>query len=575
MKTFIDYGIDTGNKMGVEVKTTCPQCSQHRKKRNYPCLNVNTDKGVWNCWHCGWSGTLKGGEWQKPEVKKAYTKPDYVAKSEGIPSDIETWFEARGIPSSVLKRNQIGKGTAYFPQIEEERGCILFPYFRGSEVVNIKFRTKDKLFRMSAGAERVLYGLNDIEPAALIWVEGEIDKLSVEVAGFTSCVSVPDGAPAPDSKSYANKFDFMQDPAIEKVQLHIIAVDNDAPGIRLKEELVRRLGRDKCHIVTWPEGCKDANEVLTRHGAAALEDALRGAQPLPIEGTHRAREFLSTMLEHYEHGAPKGVSTGWHDMDPLYNVMPGEWTLVTGIPGHGKSEWLDALCTNLARRLGWTFAMFSPENQPLEYHAEKLLEKYVGKPFGNGPSERMTAGELDAAATWLDSHFTFVLPELPTVESLLETARSLVRRHGISGFVIDPWNEIDHSRASQISETEHISQSLSKIRQFARDYKVHVWLVAHPTKLQKDKITGAYPVPTPYDVSGSAHWRNKADNCISVYRDVQSQDGIVQVHVQKVRKKTNGRVGVLELRYNHIVGQYSCLQPAYYPKIERKRKEAA
>lgn len=573
MKTFIDYGIDIGNKTGLEVKTTCPQCSAQRKKRSYPCLNVNTDKGLWNCWHCGWAGSLKAGEWERPQIKRVFTKPDYVAKSEAIPTDIATWFEARGIPASVLRRNQIGKGMAYFPQIEEERPCILFPYFRGTEVVNIKFRTKDKLFRMSAGAERVLYGLNDIESAALIWVEGEIDKLSVEVAGYTSCVSVPDGAPAPDSKSYANKFDFMQDPALDKVALHIIAVDNDAPGIRLKEELVRRLGRDKCHIVTWPDGCKDANEVLTRYGVQALDEALRGAQPLPIEGTHRVADFVGKMREHYEHGSPKGVSTGWHDLDPLYTVMEGEWTLVTGIPGHGKSEWLDALSVNLARRLGWTFAMFSPENQPLEYHAEKLVEKYVGKPFRAGPHERMTEAEFEDASTWLDNHFTFVLPELPTVETIIETAKSLVRRHGISGFVIDPWNEIDHSRASQITETEHISQSLSRIRKFARDFNVHVWLVAHPAKLRKEG--NAYPVPTPYDVSGSAHWRNKADNCIAVYRDVQAEDSLVQIHVQKVRKKTNGRVGVAELRYNKLVGQYTCQQPAYFPKVQPRRKETA
>lgn len=574
MKTFIDYGIDIGNKTGIEVKTTCPQCSAQRKKRNYPCLNVNTDKGVWNCWHCGWSGTLKAGEQERPQIKRVYTKPDYVAKSEAIPADISAWFQARGITEAVLKRNQIGKGTAYFPQIEEERGCILFPYFRGTEVVNIKYRTKDKLFRMSAGAERILYGVNDINETCLIWVEGEIDKLSVEVAGYTSCVSVPDGAPAPDSKSYANKFDFMQDAALDKVALHIIAVDADAPGVRLKEELIRRLGRDKCHVVTWPHGCKDANEVLTRLGAAAVDEALRAAQPLPIEGTHRVIEFLGTMREHYEHGSPKGVSTGWHEMDPLYTVMPGEWTLVTGIPGHGKSEWLDALCVNLARRLGWTFAMFSPENQPLEYHAEKLIEKYVGKPFRDGRTDRMSEAEFESATTWLDSHFTFVLPELPTVETILEVARSLVRRHGISGFVIDPWNEIDHSRASQITETEHISQSLSKIRQFARECQVHVWVVAHPAKLRKEG--NHYPVPTPYDVSGSAHWRNKADNCIAIYRDVQDEDGLVQIHVQKVRKKTNGRVGVAELRYNALVGQYSCQNPAYWPKVPgRKSKETA
>jgi hypothetical protein len=66
-----------------------------------------------------------------------------------------------------------------------------------------------------------------------------------------------------------------------------------------------------------------------------------------------------------------------------------------------------------------------------------------------------------------------------------------------------------------------------------------------------------YPVPTPYDISGSAHWRNKADNAITVYRDVTAEYGLVQVHVQKVRFKHCGRVGVAELRYDRLTGRYS------------------
>lgn len=574
MRSFADYGIDIGNRSGEEVKTTCPQCSAHRKKKNYPCLNVNTEKGVWNCWHCGWAGALKTGEWQRPELKREYVRPAYVATPSAVDAGVAKWFAGRGISETVLVRNRIAKGSIYFPQVEDERSCVMFPYYRGEEVVNVKYRTHDKLFRMAAGAERVLYGLNDIVPECLVWVEGEIDKLSVEMAGQTSCVSVPDGAPAPDSKSYANKFDFLADPALEAVQLHVIAVDNDPPGVRLKEELVRRLGRAKCVIATWPEGCKDANEVLVQHGAEILAECLAGAQPLPVEGTYQVIDFIEEIRDHYRHGVPKGIEPGWHGLEPFYRVMPGEWTLVTGIPGHGKSEWLDALCVNLARNHGWTFGVFSPENMPLSYHAEKVMEKYMGKPFGNGPSERMTPREVDEATVWLNDHFTFVLPDMPTVDGLIEVARQLVQTRGVRGFVIDPWNEIDHSRSAQLSETEHISQCLSRIRKFARECQVHVWLVAHPAKLYKGN-DGKYPVPTPYDVSGSAHWRNKADNCITVFRDVLAEDGLVDIHVQKVRKKANGRVGVCQLKYNAVVGQYSDVLPAYYPQsMPRGRRTA-
>lgn len=571
MKTFSDFGIDLGNRSGVEVKTTCPQCSPARKKKNYPCLNVNTDKECWNCWHCGWAGTLKGGEWQKPEIRRVYAKPAFTP--DATPNEkFEKWFAGRGISAEVLQRNRIARGEAYFPQVEEERPCIQFPYYRGAEVVNVKYRTHDKLFRMAAGAERILYGMNDIDPRVLVWVEGEIDKLSMEMAGVLSCVSVPDGAPAADSKTYSNKFDFLDDPIIAAVQSHIIAVDNDAPGVRLQEELIRRLGRDKCLTVVWPEGCKDANDVLLKHGVEVVGDCIANARELPIEGTYRAEDLLEKLFNDYDHGVKKGESTNWTVMDDTYRVMPGEWTLITGIPGHGKSEWLDALAINLAQSQGWTFAVYSPENQPVEDHIEKIAEKIVAKPYGHGRPGQMTREEARTAIDFITEHFTFMLPEYPTVEKLLMTARELVIRRGIRGFIIDPWNEINPVRDPGMSETDYISQALTKIRTFARANQVHVWVVAHPTKLQKDRQTGVYPVPTPYDVSGSAHWRNKADNCIAIYRDVTDEGAPVQVHVQKIRKKANGRVGMVEFDYDRISGRYTPTRKGVMPNTYSSHK---
>ncbi|NPT59067.1 DnaB-like helicase C-terminal domain-containing protein [Paraburkholderia elongata] len=577
MKNFIDFGIDVGGHTTGEHKALCPQCSHTRKKKNLKVLNVNVDKGVWNCWHCSWSGTLKGGEWQKPEVRKVYTKPVFV-KVDKKTDELQAWFDTRGISAEVVQRNQITLGKEYFPQVEEERGCVLFPYFRGEEVINIKYRTRDKLFRMASGAERILYGINDINPEVLVWVEGEIDKLSVEMAGLTSCVSVPDGAPAADSKSYSNKFDFLTEKALEAVKLHIIAVDSDEPGVRLQEELVRRLGREKCLIVVWPKDCKDANEVLLTHGVETLADCIANARALPIEGTYSVDDIIESIFNDYEYGPERGVSTSWAEMDDTYRVMTGEWTLVTGIPGHGKSEWLDALALNLSKHYGWNFGIFSPENQPLKYHVEKLTEKIVGKPFSEGFTERMSFKEMGEALKFVNDHFHFMLPDYPTVDGLLDTSQQLVLRHGIRGLIIDPWNEINPARDGNVTETDYISQALTKIRTFARRNQVHVWLVAHPTKLQKDKTSGAYPVPTPYDVSGSAHWRNKADNCITVYRDMVQHGSPVQVHVQKVRKKSNGKVGMVEFDYDHICGRYKPYKKNVLPNtysMRKVQKEAA
>ena len=67
---------------------------------------------------------------------------------------------------------------------------------------------------------------------------------------------------------------------------------------------------------------------------------------------------------------------------------------------------------------------------------------------------------------------------------------------------------------------------------------------------------GNYPVPRPYDISGSAHWFNKADNCIAIWRDVMNNPQLTQVHIQKVRFNSTGHPGVAELLYDYNQASY-------------------
>ncbi len=263
------------------------------------------------------------------------------------------------------------------------------------------------------------------------------------------------------------------------------------------------------------------------------------------------------VADYYANGLPKGVSTGWMAVDEFYTVKRGEFTIVTGIPGHGKSEWLDALMVNLAVKHDFHFANFSPENHPIELHCAKLMEKYCGKPFDRGPTDRMGSEESLEALEWANKHFRFILPEAEqlSLAHILDQAKDAHRFSKPMGIVIDPWNELDHRRPEGLTETEYISQSLSMVRSYAREFNTHVWLVAHPTKLLRDK-DGKYPVPTPYDISGSAHWRNKADNCITLWRDVAENSQNVEVHIQKVRFKQVGKIGLAKLLYDRVTGRY-------------------
>lgn len=297
------------------------------------------------------------------------------------------------------------------------------------------------------------------------------------------------------------------------------------------------------------------------------------------EGIHFVREFTDRIRNLYRNGMRGGVSTGLPALDWYYTVKLGQWSVVTGIPGHGKTAILDTILHNLAEIHSWKIAVTSIENQPLERHAAQLIAIHTGQPFGKGEVARMSESAMEHAMAWLDEHFVFILPDEGdcTVGGILDRVQWIDENgFSVQGIVIDPWNELEHRRPAGMNETEYVSQSLTRMRRFARSRDKHLWLVAHPTKLQKDIKLGTYPVPTLYDVSGSAHFRNKADFGISIWRDVMNEHSATEIHVQKVRFRECGRVGKCELYFDIVSGRFTENLPSYdrYMNVEDKEREA-
>lgn len=569
MKSWSDIGISVPDSAAGEYYTTCPKCSPTRKNNKAKCLSANITEGVWFCHHCSWSGSLKKGEWSKAEVKREWTRPTY-APPQTADDKLMVWFHRRGIPSKVVIRNKIKASEVFMPQAGTKVLAIAFPYFRGGECLNVKYRDYDKNFRMEANAEQTFYGLDDILPNMVVVVEGEMDKLAVEAAGITSCISVPAGAPNADSKEYSSKFDFLENSMdqIAGVKCFVLATDADPNGRRLEDELGRRLGKHRCKRVVWPDDCKDANDVLLKHGPEVLQSCIMDSRHFPIDGVFTVEDFAQDIDDLYVKGFQRGDLLGYQALDELYSVVPGELTVITGIPNHGKSEFLDQMLVRLVMQHGYRIGIFSPENQPLAYHFYKLAEKYVGKPgFGRG---RFTQAEMAKAKTWCKDHFRFVLPkpEDRTVEKVLGVAAEVVLRDGIKGLVLDPWNEFEHNRANGMSEHEYIGWALMRVKEFARAYGVHVWIVAHPTKmlrdvqLKKDAGIDAYLIPKAYDISGSSNWNNKPEVVMSVYRWFDGPlEGAVEVHIQKCRFKGTGKPGMSVFRYERDTGRYTEVDP--------------
>jgi twinkle protein len=261
----------------------------------------------------------------------------------------------------------------------------------------------------------------------------------------------------------------------------------------------------------------------------------------------------------YDRGLPRGDKTGWTGLDQLFSVAQSQLTVVTGMPSSGKSEWLDALCMNLAEDHDWHFAVYSPENFPSEIHMAKLAEKHVRKPFGAGPNERMTKEELDGAMNWICDKWVWLDPIAKDWQSLLGAAAAFgnARKGRKFGVILDPWNQLEHKRPPAMSETEYISSELTRMMNWARLHQAHIFLVAHPRILRREKDGDkAVPVPGPYDISGSAHWYNKPDNVITVHRDQLRDTQEVEIYVWKVRFKHIGKIGNTKLMYDRVTGRY-------------------
>jgi len=227
------------------------------------------------------------------------------------------------------------------------------------------------------------------------------------------------------------------------------------------------------------------------------------------------------------------------------------------IPTH-NSELLDQIVLHTIALHEWHWTIFSPENWPLPHHFQKLAEKWIGKPmFDWAGTASMTQEDVDIAIEELSPAINFIQPPKDnlTIKPILELVKHSKEEYDTDAFLLDPWNELEHHRPMNQSETEYIGEALTSLRNFGRLNDVGMFIVAHPTKLAKDS-DGNYPVPTPYDITGSANWRNKADVCITVWRDYQLDDGVVDVHIQKVRNKNLGRLGQVKLFWHKPTGLF-------------------
>ena len=529
---FNQHNLDVGKTQGI-----CPLCSHNRKPKNQKakCASYDWERGLGTCHHCDSSFQLHTYQ-RKGSSDKVYVRPDAlnVVDPKQITSKVSKWFESRGISQKTLDDLMVTEGPEFMPQTGKSENTIQFNYIIGDELINVKYRDGRKNFKLYKGAEKVFYNINSIVGFdSCVITEGEMDVLALHEAGITNAISVPNGATLNSNNlDYLdNCIDYFEDK--EKV---ILAVDNDEPGQALQQELIRRLGAEVCFLTTF-EDCKDANEYLIKYGKDKLVNRIEGARPVPLENVTTLKDIEDEITDFVKNGFKPGYQIGIPNFDDIFSTYTGQFITVTGIPSSGKSDFVDQMVVGYNQRYQWKTAFASPENAPTYLHAHKLMRKvWQDMPTRND----IGTDKWNQVAEHVNDNFFFIDMERYTLESVLRKGAELVKRKGIKCLVIDPFNKIRDVDCKTEDVNRYTMEYLTKIETFAKKYDVLVFIVAHPTKMYRDK-DGNIEEPTMYNIKGGGEWYDASYHGILVHRNYEEKT--VKAKILKVKFQNLGENG--------------------------------
>ena len=531
------FQIDEFNKHSLEEGKTqgiCPLCSSDRKEKNKKtsCASYDWERGLGTCHNCDTSFQLHTYK-RKGDSERIYIRPEPIEITQPG-TKVEEWFKTRGISAKTLNDLKVTEGPEYMPQTNKSENVIKFNYFMGENLINVKYRDGRKNFKLYKGAEKVFYNINSVVGYEYcIIVEGEMDVLALHEAGIHNVISVPNGATLNNNNlDYLdNCIDYLEDK--EKI---ILAVDSDAAGQALQKELIRRLGAETCYLATFDD-CKDANEYLIKYGKENLCDRIVKSKPVPLENVTTFRDIEDEITDFVRNGFKKGFQVGLENFDNIFSTYTGQFITVTGIPSSGKSDFVDQMVVGYNKNYGWKTAFASPENAPTYLHAHKLMRKT----WGGMPSKNDIGTEKwNTIADHCNDNYFHIDMERYTLESVLQKGAELVKRKGIKCLVIDPFNKVRDISCNTEDVNRYTMEYLSKIETFAKKYDVLVFIVAHPTKMYRDK-DGKLEEPTMYSIKGGGEWYDASYHGILVHRDYEAKT--VKAKVLKVKFQNLGENG--------------------------------
>lgn len=438
--------------------------------------------------------------------------------------DVMKWLqEVRGLDGVLMADMKVQ--AANHPKLGP---VVAFPYAKSGKAYAAKFRSEDKRWSSTAGVTRGLYNAdalsNDPEQPIVI-TEGEIDCLSVMQSGFTRAVSLPDGWTEQGNKTESL---VEAEEALRRSPFVIVAGDNDKAGESLPRAVANILKGHDVRTVTWPDGCKDANDVLVSMGEGEVSACLNRAKRIDPPGG-----FITGFSDLPPLSDRRVLRTGDELLDGRLAFEVGAMSVGTGTPGAGKSTLTTYAAYHVAMNENIRVGFMS-----FETHAHRtrdhLARLYTGRPF-----DSLAGIEVKQFNQAMDAHFRLVHRtygdrghNLGWLESMVYT---LAVRDQCKLIVIDPWNELEHQPEPGENLTAYINFALQQIRQWAESLEVHICVVAHPKKIEVSS-QGQVRAPLGYDVADSAAFNNKPSLGFTVHQDTTENGAkYVQLITWKVR----------------------------------------
>lgn len=551
IKNYNQYGFK------ANVKTsTCPICSEERKKKTDKCVMLDWERGLATCQHCG--VVLQMHEYIKSNQEIEYVKPPQKI-NDLLSEKVVNWFAGRGIGLDTIRRLRISGGLEWMPQTKTEVMTIQFNYFLDSSLVNVKYRDAAKNFKMFKDAEKIFYNIDSIRfTDEVVITEGEVDVCSLVESGVYNSISVPNGFNLNGNINLDYLTNYYE--LFENKSKIILCLDNDEPGRKGQQELIRRFGAEKCYLVDLGD-CKDANEYLIKYSAEKLAEAVKSAPQCPLENVLTAADVAKELENFYLNGHQKGYSIGLPQFDNIFTTYTKQFIVVTGFPSSGKSDFVDQMCVGYNIQHGWKTAYASTENFPAYLHVDKVVRKFYGL---RPDSTQVTELEWKKTVQHVSQNFFHInYDDGYDLVKVLSKAEELVKRKGIRVLVIDPYNKVRYKEKISLSINDYTNSYLNLIDTFCKKHDVLVILVAHPNK--PEKINGELQPPTFYDVKGGGEFYDMSPHGLLVHRERKDDDNPSNLVTIKVLKVKFANLGVNDAscqfgwnvnngRYDKVIG---------------------